>query len=548
MPEDNTNLVRRNGNDLVVISLLLTLFTIFCPPVFSWILHTASLAMVIRLWSSKLTASPIFTIMGILTGLFNAVVLYTMGGWLIALPVLTVATGYWIGTKVSGHRQTIWLRSLIVLVTIVTSLSLEFAPKGTGQYPEKPITLVIPFAPGGESDFFGRELQKAIRDHQLLPQDIVIQNVKGAGATIGSGRVRRADNDGYTMLLLHEALITAQSSGKVSYGPEDFEPIAATGKLNMVIAVHKDSPYQTLTDLMKAAKAQPNKLVFAANLNAPVHYAGLILESNERGAAFVYTQIGGGSNRFEALIGGHAAVSAFSMGEFMDYRDAGLRALAISAAERHPELPDVMTAVEQGYDFVHANMHFWWFPKGTDQAKIQYMATVISKAMATDQVQEALAKRLCQPLVKTGPEMKQTLTTRIAAIRSVDATTPDVLPNIPLLVSLATLLSLGMVLVLGRRDTTPSTANDELAETLPGDYFRAVIQFSLVTIVYLVCLGWLPIDFRILTGLFMVAVVYLVRRRGESEFRWREFPWDLCIVVPLLIHLVFHSFFQIELP
>jgi len=547
MPEDNTNLVRRNGNDLVVISLLLTLFTIFCPPVFSWILHTASLAMVIRLWSSKLTASPIFTIMGILTGLFNAVVLYTMGGWLIALPVLTVATGYWIGTKVSGHRQTIWLRSLIVLVTIVTSLSLEFAPKGTGQYPEKPITLVIPFAPGGESDFFGRELQKAIRDHQLLPQDIVIQNVKGAGATIGSGRVRRADNDGYTMLLLHEALITAQSSGKVSYGPEDFEPIAATGKLNMVIAVHKDSPYQTLTDLMKAAKAKPNKLVFAANLNAPVHYAGLILESNEPGAAFVYTQIGGGANRFEALIGGHAAVSAFSMGEFMDYRSAGLRALAISAAARHPELPNVMTAVEQGYDFVHANMHFWWFPKGTDQAKIDYMATVISKAMATEQVHQALAKRLCQPLVKTGPEMKETLVERIEAIRSVDATTPNVLPNIPLLVSLATLFSLGIV-VIGSQRANPVPPPDDLTEQIPDDYFRAVIQFSLVAILYLVCLGWLPLDFRILTGLFMVAVVALVRQRSESEFRWRQFPWDLCIVVPLLIHLVFHSFFQIELP
>jgi putative tricarboxylic transport membrane protein len=440
------------------------------------------------------------------------------------------------------------LRITIVLAMLTAALLMQFSPTGTGEYPAKPITLVIPFAPGGESDFFGRELQKAIREHKLLTQDIVIQNVKGAGATIGSGRVRRADNDGYTMLLLHEALITAQSSGKVPYGPEDFEPIAATGQLSMVIAVHKNSPYQTLTELMKAAKAKPNKLVFAANLNAPVHYAGLILESHEPGAAFIYTQIGGGSNRFEALIGGHAAVSAFSMGEYMDYRDAGLRALAISAAERHPELPNVMTAVEQGYDFVHANMHFWWFPKGTDQAKIDFMASVIGKAMATEQVQEALAKRLCQPLVKTGPEMKETLTTRIAAIRSVDATTPDVLPNIPLLVSLATLLSLGMVLVLGRRDTTPSTANDELAETLPGDYFRAVIQFSLVAIVYLVCLGWLPIDFRILTGLFMVAVVTLVRQRSEGQFRWREFPWDLCIVVPLLIHLVFHSFFQIELP
>lgn len=442
----------------------------------------------------------------------------------------------------------IWLRGLILLITVITTLSLEFVPEGIAQYPEKPITLVIPFAPGGETDFFGRELQKAIRDHQLLPQDIVIQNIKGAGATIGSGRVRRAENDGYTMLLLHEGLITAQSSGKVSYGPEDFEPIAATGKLSMVVAVQKDSPYQTLTDLMKAAKAEPNKLVFAANLNAPVHYAGLILESNEPGAAFVYTQIGGGADRFEAVIGGHAVVSVFSMGEFMDYRSAGLRALAISATERHPELPDVMTALEQGYDFVHANMHFWWFPKGTEQAKIDYLASVIKKAMATSQVRESLAKRLCQPLVKTGLEMKETLAERIKAIRSVDATTPDVLPDIPLFVSLATLISLGIVVIGSRRTGPDSPATSELTETIPGDYFVAVSHFSLCSIAYLLSLAWLPVDFRILTGLFMVLVVILIRQRSGGEFRWREFPWDLCIVVPLLIHLLFQSFFQIELP
>jgi len=243
------------------------------------------------------------------------------------------------------------------------------------------------------------------------------------------------------MLLLHEALITAQSSGDVSYGPEDFEPIAATGRLNMVIAVQEDSPFRTLVDLMKAAREDPNKLVFAANLNAPVHYAGLILESNEPGAAFLYTQEGGGAYRFEALVGGHADVSAFSMGEFIDYRAGGIRALAVSSAERLPAAPEIMTTVEQGYDFVHANMHFWWFPQGTDQAKVDYMAGVIQKAMATEQVQKALAKRLCEPLVKTGEEMKSQLVERIQAIRSVDATSPDVLPNIPLWILLATLLS-----------------------------------------------------------------------------------------------------------
>ena len=441
-----------------------------------------------------------------------------------------------------------WIRGVILLAAVTATLRLEFSPAGNGSYPEKPITLVIPFAPGGESDFFGRELQKAIRDHKLLPQDIVIQNVRGAGATIGSGRVRRAAPDGYTMLLLHEALITAQSSGKVPYGPEDFEPIAATGRLNMVIAVREDSPFQTLVDLMTAAREDPNKLVFAANLNAPVHYAGLILESNEPGAAFLYTQIGGGANRFEALVGGHADVSAFSMGEFIDYRVGGIRALAVSSAERLPAAPEIMTTVEQGYDFVHANMHFWWFPRGTDQAKVDYMAGVIQKAMATEQVQKALAKRLCEPLVKTGEEMKSQLVERIQAIRSVDATSPDVLPNIPFWISLATLLSLGVVLFGGSTSTPDAMDVSGKDDPIDAGYFRQVLLFLLATLTYLACLGLLEIDFRILSVLFMVSLVYLIRRREPVASAWKGFPWDACIVVPLLIHLVLQVFFQVELP
>ncbi len=441
-----------------------------------------------------------------------------------------------------------WIRGVILLAAVTATLRLEFSPAGNGSYPEKPITLVIPFAPGGESDFFGRELQKAIRDHKLLPQDIVIQNVRGAGATIGSGRVRRAAPDGYTMLLLHEALITAQSSGKVPYGPEDFEPIAATGRLNMVIAVQEDSPFQTLVDLMKAAREDPNKLVFAANLNAPVHYAGLILESNEPGAAFLYTQEGGGADRFKALVGGHADVSAFSMGEFIDYRAGGIRALAVSSAERLPAAPEIMTTVEQGYDFVHANMHFWWFPQGTDQAKVDYMAGVIQKAMATEQVQKALAKRLCEPLVKTGEEMKSQLVERIQAIRSVDATSPDVLPNIPCWISLATLLSLGVVLFGGSTSTPDAMDTSRKDDPIDAGYFRQVLLFLLATLTYLACLGLLEIDFRVLSVLFMVSLVYLIRRREPVASAWKGFPWDACIVVPLLIHLVLQVFFQVELP
>ena len=88
----------------------------------------------------------------------------------------------------------------------------------TSAYPNRDIRLIVPFSPGGESDGFARLISNAIREHNLLDVSLYIENKGGAGATIGSREVKDADPDGYTMLILHEAMMTAQVSGKADYG------------------------------------------------------------------------------------------------------------------------------------------------------------------------------------------------------------------------------------------------------------------------------------------------------------------------------------------
>ncbi|MBT4846471.1 MAG: hypothetical protein HON92_13665, partial [Planctomycetaceae bacterium] len=124
-------------------------------------------------------------------------------------------------------RTAVWIISCILFVVYQRSNPTSGSES---VYPLKPITVIVPFNTGGESDAFARMIQHAAAEHKLLGQELVIQNIGGAGATIGSGRARKAAPDGYTMMILHEAMLTAQSSGKVSYGSESFEPIAATGK------------------------------------------------------------------------------------------------------------------------------------------------------------------------------------------------------------------------------------------------------------------------------------------------------------------------------
>ena len=196
-------------------------------------------------------------------------------------------------------------------------------------YPNRPINLIVPFSAGGGTDTYARVFKKAIDDEGLLPQPMVIVNIDGAGATIGSRRAKNAKPDGYTLLLLHDAILTAKASGTVNYGPEAFEPVAGTGEVGMVIAVWKDSPYQDLDDLMNAAISKPDTLPFAANIGALTHYAGLQLEAaawdkvgrkqEDRENLFRFVPVGGGSKRFAELKGGHIEVTGFSLEEFSSF-------------------------------------------------------------------------------------------------------------------------------------------------------------------------------------------------------------------------------------
>lgn len=443
--------------------------------------------------------------------------------------------------------------TLLVLTAVLGWQYFGVPDSDAEQYPNRPITLIVPFGPGGESDTFARMIQKAIADNGFLDQEVVVKNVGGAGATIGSGQARKAEPDGYTMMLLHEALITAQASGKVSYGPESFEPIAASGKTNMIIAVADNSPYRSLKHLMESARDRPHELVFAANLGAPVHYAGLILEQDLPGSHFRYTQKGGGAARFEAVIGGHADVSAFSLGEYVSFKEGGLRAVAISSEQRHPQAPEIPTALEQGFDFVHANLHFWWFPQGTDQKKIDLMASVIEKCMVTPQVQEQLATRLSEPFIQTGEPMNALLKNRIGKIQSVDATSPNVLPDIPMWVSLITGVSfvVFIVLRLAKPVSTPDLNCDEATGHRLNVYWKTAVGFVLITAGYLLALEYVPVDFRIVTAIYMYSVAVLCTGLEMNHLKKivaRTYVLEMVILVPLIVFFVFQTFFSIQLP
>jgi len=299
----------------------------------------------------------------------------------------------------------------------------------TGGYPLRPIKLIVPFGAGGGSDTFGRIIQNAIETHDLLPQPMVIINVPGAGGTIGSRRVKNARPDGYTLLLLHEGILTARHSGSASYGAEAFAQIAGTGNATQVIAVADTSPHRDLVSLMNAAKQKPDSIVFSANIGAPSHFAGLMLESKQPGAAFRYTQTGGGAKRFAALQGGHVDVSAFSIAEYVQFKQSGMRALALLGPDRHPDLPRLATAREQGFDVISQNMQFWWAPLGTPDDRVAVIADALFAAMQTREVREKLAEMKITDATFRGQPLNNELADRGRRIAAVAPSSGAELPN-----------------------------------------------------------------------------------------------------------------------
>ena len=399
-------------------------------------------------------------------------------------------------------------------VTTVTAVAFAVAVVGifgcsdregsSQSYPNRPVKLVVPFNTGGASDTFARMMQKAIVDHELLPEPIVIVNRGGAGGTIGSRYVKHRRADGYTIMLLHQAVLTAHYAGKVEYGPEAFDAIAGTGEDSEVIVVGKDSPYSSIKQLVAQAERSPNTVKFAVNLGAPTHFTAQAVEAAGGGVVFRYVQSGGGADRFAALAGGHVDVTIFSVGEFKQFNSAGLKALAVFDAKRNAAIPDVPTARESGVDVVSANMQYWWAPRGTPPERIRVLAEAIEKAMATDQVQESLNRNQTNPIFLDAGEVEDRLARAEEELSMTVTATPEYLGFLPHTI-LTVCLVLGLVALIQSRFLRSADEPPAESGSRRPTGGRAAVIFAVLTIVYAFSFGAEAIDSRFATMIFIVS-------------------------------------------
>ena len=410
-------------------------------------------------------------------------------------------------------------------------------------FPDKPIKIIVPFSAGGGSDTFVRLIQKAIDEEKLLPQPVVVINVPGAGGTIGSRKLKDEDADGYTIMCLHEAILTAKHSGKAEFGYEAFEPIAATGEIGILVAVYEDSPYETLGELMDAAAERPYEISFSTNLGAPVDYVVLMLEQAKPGAHFRPVQNGGGAKRFHAIKGGHSDVTVFSLSEYNQFKSSGLRALGLCAKERHPNWQDIPTAKEQGFDVERENTHFWWAPKGTPRDRIQVIQDALAKAMKSPMVLERLKEMHTDPTFLSGDALLQTLQEREKKISGVTKRAKIPLPNFPIL-SLIVVVLLGAIVFLQSFISGKAISEQSDKVSYTKNPLMAVMAVGF-TVIYIFGMqsGWL--GFTAATLVYICALGMLLSKWDKKQLPVTAI---VAVIMALGLYYSFTEIFVIDLP
>jgi tripartite-type tricarboxylate transporter receptor subunit TctC len=287
-------------------------------------------------------------------------------------------------------------------------------------FPDQPIRVIVPFAAGAGADATARLYQKLIQEHELLSQPLAIVNVPGAGGSIGAREVKDAAPDGYTILFTHIPMLSNQAMGVADFGFRDFAPIAGTVESCLVQTVMDSSPYTTLDELMAAAREQPDSIVYGVSIGAINHKLGLLLERSADGAKFRFANIGGGAENISALRGGTTQTAVFSLGQYQNQlKDLGMRALALLADERHPDVPDLPTAREIGYDASLCLQYTWYAPKDTPADVVATIAEALRQAQDLPEFKHAAAADMQTVSFITGQELFDRLEADYARIQSI---------------------------------------------------------------------------------------------------------------------------------
>ncbi len=294
------------------------------------------------------------------------------------------------------------LHSLVPMLAGVVLLAI--APLTHAQtaatYPDRPVTIVVPFAAGGASDILARQLGKQLQ--QVLRQPFIADNRVGAGGTVGARTVQRAAPNGYTLLMGTNAshAIAAATNKNLGYDPvRNFAPISLVAHVPQILMVHPSLPVNNVKELIAYAKANPGQLNFSSAGNGTPGHLGMELFKIMAGVEMTHVPYQGGGPGLLALAGGQVQLMADNVSSALPQIKAGkVKAIAVTTSRRSSALPYLQTIAEQALPGFDSGSWFALFaPADTPRDIIAKLNAETIKALNLPEVREVLVAQGAEP-------------------------------------------------------------------------------------------------------------------------------------------------------
>lgn len=282
-----------------------------------------------------------------------------------------------------------------IATLMVASLFLGFSA-AQAAFPEKPISLVVPYPPGGAADILGRIVARHLA-RQWPGASVIVENRAGGGSAVGAQHVAQANPDGYTLLMSSNTTWTMNPALKLRppYDPiKSFESVGVIGSIPLVLIANPSQPVRTVKDVVQMAKAQPGRLNYASfGSGTSSHFSGELFKSLA-GVDLVHVPYKGSAQAMQDLIGGQVPFAFDTNVATAPQKAAGrVRAIAVTSSKRVPNLPDVPTMAESGIEGYELTA---WIavvvPRGTAAPARDALTKALAAALRTAEMREDLEK------------------------------------------------------------------------------------------------------------------------------------------------------------
>ncbi|WP_159912203.1 tripartite tricarboxylate transporter substrate binding protein [Pantoea sp. 18069] len=299
---------------------------------------------------------------------------------------------------------------------LLAASALITLPAFADTYPSKPVTILVPQAPGGTNDVVGRILAQKLTE--LAHSSFIVENRAGANGNIGTDYAARAPKDGYTLLLTISSTqaINPALYKKVAFDPvKDFEPVAPVGVVPNVLVVNPSVPAKTLEEFLKLARTTQPELQYASAGNGSLnHLLGAML-SSKSGVPLQHVPYRGVAPALTDVMGGQVPVAFASLPSCIQFiKDGKLRALGVSSAKRSPALPDVQAINEVVPGYVGELWVGLFAGRGVPKAVTARLAELVSAAVASPDLRERFKTAGVEPLTGGPSRLEQMLQEDIA--------------------------------------------------------------------------------------------------------------------------------------